>query len=187
MRRGTPRTLPVGAGRESRPGVPRARMLGGIAFGPAAALVSLAALLGCGRGDVPSPDAAPAAAAEVRGSIAALIAADNRGDLDAVVSRYTVDAVLLGPSSPAVIGRMAIRDHYRGLFETYRFDVDFESEETRVAGDWAYDRGVTTGTLTPVDGSPVLTIHDRYLMILHRTGPDWQVARLMWNRDGNGS
>lgn len=155
-------------------------------------VLCLVLCLGCSR-TASAPDAAPDsraqadARAQVASSIAALIAADNAGDLDAVVERYSEDAILLGPSSPPVTGRAAIREHYGRLFEMYRFDVAFQSSETRAFGEWAFDRGVTSGTLTPLDGSAPITVHDRYLMILQRDGSEWRVARLMWNPDQAGT
>lgn len=155
-------------------------------------LLCLVLCVGCSIADS-EPDAGlnrqgqTDARAQVASAIAALIAADNRGDLAAVIERYTEDAILLGPSSPPVTGRAEIREHYGSLFEMYRFDVAFQSSETQTFGDWAFDRGITSGTLIPLDGSAPITVRDRYLMILHRDSSEWRVSRLMWNPAEEGT
>ncbi len=118
----------------------------------------------------------------VRQVIERVIAADNAGDVDAVMAQYAADAVLLPPGAPAVAGAAAIRARYAAGFQQFRLEVAFESHETRVAGDWAFDRGVTRGRLVWHDGRPPTPLADHYLMVLIRQ-PDgaWKIARLMWS------
>jgi len=118
----------------------------------------------------------------VRAVVASLIAADNAGDLEAVMLQYGLDPVLMPPGREAIRGREAVRRHYARLLADTDMDLEAESVETVVTGDWAFDRGFTKGRVTPRGGGPI-QIHDRYLMLLQR-GSDgaWRVSRLIWHR-----
>ncbi len=119
---------------------------------------------------------------EVESVVRGIIAADNAGDLDAVVAHYADDAVLLPPNGRIVEGKEAIRERYRTGFERFRFEVSITLKETKVSGDWAFNRGVTQGRLVPLAGGEARSLNDQYLMILRRM-PDgaWKIARLIWN------
>ena len=119
---------------------------------------------------------------EVESVVRGIIAADNAGDLDAVVAHYADDAVLLPPNGRIVEGKEAIRERYRTGFERFRFEVSITLKETKVSGDWAFNRGVTKGRLVPLAGGEARSLNDQYLMILRRM-PDgaWKIARLIWN------
>jgi uncharacterized protein (TIGR02246 family) len=110
-----------------------------------------------------------------------IIAANNHADLQAVREVYADDAVWLPPSGPTIEGKDAIVKRYEQSFATVRLSYTFEEVENQVAGEWAFSRGFTKGQVVPRDGSPPRQIHDKYLMILHKVGGQWKIARLMWN------
>lgn len=120
--------------------------------------------------------------ASVRSVIARIIRADNAGDLEAVVGLYAEDAILLPPGDAPIRGLSAIREHYARIFDANELEVAFDSEETVVAGDWAFDRGTTTGWVRPRSGGAPVSIDDKYVMILRRD-PErgWLISRLIWN------
>jgi uncharacterized protein (TIGR02246 family) len=119
--------------------------------------------------------------AEVESVVQGIIAADNAGDLEAVLAHYTDDAVLLPPNGPIVDGKEAIMQRYRAGFEQFRFEVAITLKETKISGRWAFNRGVTQGRLVPLDGGEARSLNDRYLMILRQTPEGWKIARLIWN------
>jgi len=120
--------------------------------------------------------------AAVRAVTARIIRADNAGDLDAVIELYTEDAVLLPPGRAPIEGRAAIREHYAGIFQDYVLQVEIASEETHVAGRWAFDRGRTRGRARPKGGGTAAVIDDKYVMVLrYDAEPGWRIARLIWN------
>lgn len=128
------------------------------------------------------PPSEVALVAEVEIVVKGIIAADNAGDLEAVLAHYADDAVLLPPNGPIVEGKDAIRERYRAGFEQFRFDVSIAISETKVSGEWAFNRGATQGKLIPHDGGDAVTLNDQYLMILRRMpGGAWKIARLIWN------
>lgn len=118
-----------------------------------------------------------------RETLSALMRADNRGDLDAVIALYTDDAVLLPPNEPVVSGKAAIRARYMRLFATTRMDVRFEPIDVYVSGNLAYLRGRTVGRRISADGAKEEDLGNKFLMILERRNSAWLVARLMWSPD----
>lgn len=130
------------------------------------------------------------------------IAAVNNGDLDKVASFWSEDGVLMPPGQPAATGKAAIVDWYRNMFNQVDADIDIRSAESRVAGDWAYDRGTFTMTLaprqpggtgadTPAGTPPGPAAADvktpspsqtyNYLVVLHRDAGGWRLARNIWS------
>src|SRR5574341_1871095 len=97
-----------------------------------------------------------------------LMAADNRGDVDAVFDCYAKDAVFQTPDGASVEGVSNIRPRYESLFASNRLEVRMDVDSIEVKGDLAFSRGVTRGRTVPKDGSPAHPIHDRYLMVLRR-------------------
>ena len=122
---------------------------------------------------------------EIQGLFDRLMAADNRGDVEAVVACYADDAVLLPPGGESTKGVENIRPSYESLFASNRLEVRMEVESIEVKGSLAFSRGFTRGRIVPKDGSPPRELHDRYLMVL-RQGPrgEWKIAALMWSPAG---
>jgi uncharacterized protein (TIGR02246 family) len=119
-----------------------------------------------------------AAAAKV---LAGIVAADNAGDLDAVIASYADDAILLPPNDVSVVGKQAIRARYEEGFRHFRFDIVFTADETHIFGDLAFIRGTINGRTVPKGDEPSRKIHDKYIMVLHRQKDGWKIARLIWN------
>lgn len=119
----------------------------------------------------------------VRSVIASIIAANYAGDLEAVSRLYSDDAILIPPGEDPVRGRASLLERYRKGFAEDTIELAFTSEETEVAGEWAFDRGRTHGKATPKSGGEPRQIDDKYVMLLRR-GEDgsWRISRLIWNR-----
>jgi ketosteroid isomerase-like protein len=100
------------------------------------------------------------------------------------MSLYEDDAVLLPPEEEPIVGKEFIRPRYQSLFDHSQLEVFSTSEETIISGDWAFERGTTSGKITPKGKGQDLTriVDDQYLLILHKqpTG-SWKIARLMWH------
>ena len=120
---------------------------------------------------------------EARRVVAEIVDADNRGDLETVMSLYADDAVLLPPGEPPVRGRGVIRQRYEAIFSSSTLALVGTVESLRVAGDLAVVRGATSGTVTSKTGGGELKVDDKYVMVLERSDAGrWLIAELMWNR-----
>ena len=149
-------------------------------------LVVLAVLLSLVPGHCPAAiSATPAGSASdltaVKKVLAEIVAGDNAGNLDAVLSCYADDAILLPPNNAPVMGKSAIHSRYEDGFRHFRFDIAFTSDEAQVFGDWAFVRGTIQGRTVPKGNEPPRQINDKYIMVLRRQNSGWKIARLIWN------
>ncbi|MFB3779144.1 MAG: SgcJ/EcaC family oxidoreductase [Bryobacteraceae bacterium] len=150
----------------------------------AIALTLMFTFAGCQTAPAPAPQRD--VAAELK-AIEALneqyIAAANAADGAAVAAVYADDAIEMPPNEAVVEGKQAIRAMYETFFKGNANKHAHTAAETQLAGDWAYQRGVYTNTLTPKSGKPTEE-SGKYLLILKRQ-PDgaWNMYRLMYSAD----
>src|SRR5215510_16197108 len=83
---------------------------------------------------------------------AAHIAALNDGDVHAWVAAFTDDGVQMPPNAPANLGRESIRAWSQAFLTPLRVAFTLVVDEVQMAGDWAFERGTYTITLTPKAG-----------------------------------
>ena len=105
----------------------------------------------------------------------------NSSDAAAVAASYADDAIEMPPDQAAIEGKQAIQASYEAMFKEYAVKFALTPLETQVAGDWAYQRGNYTDTVTPKSGKP-MEQSGKYLVIAKRQ-PDgsWKDYRATWN------
>src|SRR2546423_3416734 len=113
---------------------------------------------------------------------AAHIAALNDGDVNAWVAAFTNDGVQMPPHAPANLGRESIRAWSQAFLTPFRVEFTLAVDEVQAAGNWAFERGTYTITLTPkASGEPLQDI-GKYLTIYQRQpGGAWGMARGILN------
>jgi ketosteroid isomerase-like protein len=164
------------------------------AFSLALALVLALGLAACGPGDGDmSPEEQQAAfESRAQADLAAItevreqyIRAINDGDLERLAGYWTEDVTILPPEEPPVVGKLAVRAWYQGMFSQMDLNLDNRAEETTVFGDWGYERGTFSMSLaarTPEGlGEPRPFGEYKYMTVLKRDGGAWKVARNIWN------
>ena len=111
------------------------------------------------------------------------MAAWTAGSADRVAALYTEDAIVLYPNQGAVVGRAAILAYFKGFYDQFAQEsFVLDSDEIRIAGNWAFDRGTYRLAMSPRAGGPRIEDHGKYLVILERQGDgSWKVARDMDN------
>lgn len=113
----------------------------------------------------------------------AYVLAHNDADVPRMIALYTEDGVLMPTDEPALTGREAIGDHYEEFFDQTPSKIRLRPIETRVAGDWAFERLEMTVTL-PGGGENVMEAKVKYLWILERQKDgSWKIARAIYNLD----
>ncbi len=110
--------------------------------------------------------------------VAAVAARDPEALRPLLTDDYEVWANAAAPLRGVDAAIAAMRD----ALERYHIDQGFEPVETIIAGDWAFERGLESMTVTPVNGGPSQTMSQRAFLILRR-GADgqWRYARGMTN------
>ena len=112
-----------------------------------------------------------------------VIQADNRGDLEKVVTLYTADAMLLPAGRTDIMGRDAIREHYGQIFSTTTLQLHPRVLEEWTRHDIAMIHGTITGkTVSKTDSSEHI-VDDKFLMFLKMDSGKWKIHRLMWSQD----
>jgi len=132
---------------------------------------------------VEEPDTTEADVAAIEGLVDELVRVALAGDAEAFAALYADDAIMMAPESPDVVGIEALRSWMEEGFAAFSVDAfDMVSEETVVSGDWAYDRGTITETLTPTGSEESMALAFRYMMVLQRQAAgSWKIARFIAN------
>lgn len=108
----------------------------------------------------------------------------NTRDLEGLMTLWADDAMRLPPNGPAVSGRDAIAEGFQTEFGEYTAEVSTSSEEVKGAGQWAFDRGSYSITVTPQAGGESIQENGKYLVICQRQADgSWKVSRIMWNEN----
>lgn len=102
----------------------------------------------------------------------------------ALAVTYANDAIEMDPNEAAIEGIQSIQAAYtRPSSRRWRGKIAFSPLETQVAGDWAYERGNYTASMTPKSGKP-MEVSYKYFVILKRQ-PDgaWKLYREISNNN----
>ncbi len=109
-------------------------------------------------------------------------AAYNAGDAAALADLFTDDAVLIPPNGAPHTGKERIQSRYQWRFDQFTVKHSINTEETKVAGDWAFSRGTYKLLLTPKEEGEPSEVTGMYILICQRQRDDsWKIARLIWN------
>lgn len=119
--------------------------------------------------------------AEVANTLLRLLEADNAGDLEGIVARYSDDIVLMPPNSAPLSGKPIVRERYRSILAASALKLRAEIDELKVDGDTAWIRGTTLGETVPKDGGAARPVRDNFLMLMRREADEWRITRLMWH------
>jgi uncharacterized protein (TIGR02246 family) len=111
------------------------------------------------------------------------IQADNAGDLEKVISNYTDDAILIPTGNVDIIGKNAIREHYRNIFLNSGMQLKSSANEIIDVRDLTIIRGNTTGSLISKKDSTSTPVNDKFLMVMKKQSGKWKIYRLMWSKN----
>ena len=133
-------------------------------------------------GKIAAPDSADLRAIETLRD--AFMKAHNDGDSDRLAELFTEDAVLIPADDATCEGKQEIADYLQGVLEETPSSLEFDVKETRVLGEWAFERI----DVTVVEPDPVTReeweVWARYLWVLKReSAGKWKIARLIYNID----
>ena len=110
--------------------------------------------------------------------------AEAARDLDAKMSLFTADAVLMVPGGEKLVGQQAIRAWHETAWQGHTHECSGTIDEVQVQGDWAFVRGTFTGVKTPTSGGTPTQDSGQFINISQRQADDsWKLARVIWNFD----
>jgi uncharacterized protein (TIGR02246 family) len=109
---------------------------------------------------------------------AAWIAALRAGDVGRLLGMVTDDVVAMHPNGKTTKGKQELGDDFRRFFAKFRMDQTAISEETVVAGEWAFDRASVSTKVTPIGGGEPSQVNSEVIVILRRDADGfWKLAR----------
>jgi uncharacterized protein (TIGR02246 family) len=109
----------------------------------------------------------------------------QKGTAAEISELYTEDAFVLYPDQPAVSGRAAIFNYFKGFFGEFpKNEFELTSAELVINGQWAFDRGNYRWKGFSPAGKTSAEDNGKYLVVLQRQADgSWKVARDMDNSD----
>ena len=110
------------------------------------------------------------------------LASEGR-DIDAMLSYWTDDAVVIAPGLPPVAGKEALREYVLSSLNIPGFNVKWHSTDVHLSEDktLAYMFSENAVTMNGPDGTPV-TVKGRAVTIWRReTDGEWRCAVDIWN------
>jgi uncharacterized protein (TIGR02246 family) len=136
--------------------------------------ILLALLIGCAPQQIQDNTDEDRAAIDASNAIWG--SAISNGDAAGIASRYTEDAQLMPPNSPAINGRTAIQDFFQGLLDA-GLTVGLETTEVRSGGDIAWEIG--TAQIMTTAGQVV--DEAKYIVVWTKVDGDWLMHRDIFN------
>jgi ketosteroid isomerase-like protein len=108
------------------------------------------------------------------------LAALRSGDVDSLISMVTDDVVAAHPGGKTTHGKQELAEDFRRFFQAFRMDQSATSEETVIAGEWAFDRARLSTRIVPVAVGECREVNSEVIVILRRDAPvGWKIARMM--------
>lgn len=117
---------------------------------------------------------------EIRGIADWWTAAVEAGDIEQLAQLMTDDIVVIHGNGRLVCGRTAVMKDFACSLQDFSVRQTVESEETIVAGEWAFERATVHTSITPRRGGATQEFDSRSLTILRKqTDLGWCVARVI--------
>jgi uncharacterized protein (TIGR02246 family) len=129
--------------------------------------------------------AAPALGmADAQSSAESYKSAVESGDIEALVSMFTDDGMIMPSDLPAVAGKEAIRAYFTAMIERSAQVLNIKVEEAFGDGDIGYSRGVFSSATTPKPSGEPINIVGKWSSVSKRQSDgSWKIYRHIWNTD----
>jgi uncharacterized protein (TIGR02246 family) len=117
---------------------------------------------------------------EIRRVAARWTAAVEAGDIELLGRLMTEDIVVIHGNGRLVCGKEAVLSDFARSFEDFSVQQRAESEETIIAGEWAFDRAKVHTTISSRKSGDTKQFDSRSITILRKqSGLGWCVARVI--------
>jgi ketosteroid isomerase-like protein len=118
----------------------------------------------------------------VRQVVLDIISADNRSDIQTVLSLYDSSAILMPSGKDIIRGKAAIMKNYQDLFSSSKLQIVTEIEDISLEQSLAVVTGNNKGTVVSIADSVSKVMNSKYVMILQKKDSQrWLIQQLIWN------
>jgi uncharacterized protein (TIGR02246 family) len=112
-----------------------------------------------------------------------VLQASLSGDINALITLFANDAVLMPPNDATVFGKDEIRSWWEEYFQFFRVTSSDELErDVATAGSQAIERTVFSATIVPKDGGVRIRDDIRCVTIWKQEADGvWKISHQIWN------
>jgi uncharacterized protein (TIGR02246 family) len=104
----------------------------------------------------------------------------NMGDVEKLVGLYSPKGVFMREEMKAVIGQDALRAAYREINATLKVDLQFTIREAEEAGDMAWLRSVSKGTVKVLKTGVETKQGYNQLVVFRKEGGAWKIRAYLY-------
>jgi uncharacterized protein (TIGR02246 family) len=104
----------------------------------------------------------------------------NMGDVEKLVGLYSPKGVFMREEMKAVIGQDALRAAYREINATLKVDLQFTIREAEEAGDMAWLRSVSKGTVKVLKTGVETRQGYNQLVVFRKEGGAWKIRAYLY-------
>lgn len=141
-------------------------------------------IAGCRQGEKAAAVDVDADIQAIKDIVAGINTADNNGDIDMYLSYQADNIVRIPPNEPAAIGREAVRDAARKLFDELSMQGEDVVENIEVSGDLAVAYIPFSVTGTPKDGGePSETSGNKIMAFKKQPDGQWKRIYVIWSNE----
>ena len=120
--------------------------------------------------------------AGIRTLVDEYVAAENVGDVDAMMALTTDDAVIMPANQPPIVGKEAIRAWWDDFYSRFSIEGAVSDEEIQAFGDWGFVRGTwNVSTTSKEGGEPEQGSYSFILIVQRQVDGTWKEARGIWH------
>lgn len=106
-------------------------------------------------------------------------------DVEAIVSLFSDDAVVMANGSPTATGRAELRSMYEALLSRVKVDNHVNIDGVLESGDLAAAHTHSAGAITRLGSGATSDVAARELFVLRRAGDEWRITHYMFNSPGS--
>lgn len=106
----------------------------------------------------------------------------NKADVAQMMDVFSEDFTDEEQDAP-LVDKTQVTLAFNGLFAKYDTHIEGITDEIRVSGDLAFDRGHYTATYTPKTGGSTVTRNGRFLEVWKREDGVWKVQHIVTLHD----
>ncbi len=107
-------------------------------------------------------------------------AALTAGDVETLVGLYSPKGVFMREEAKAVTGHDALRAAYKDVFANLKLDLQFTVRESEEAGDMAWLRGVSRGTVRILKTGAEAKQGYNLLVVFRKEGGAWKIRSYLY-------